>query len=66
MTLPFHAPLAVNFLPTHGRHHLMKFAGQAFFFAQSGKVANVVDEHPAVDGHRSTNRSVGFEGANDG
>ena len=44
----------------------MKFAGQAFFFAQSGKVANVVDEHPAVDGHRSTNRRVGFEGANDG
>ena len=44
----------------------MKFAGQALFFAQSGEVANVVDEHPAVNGHRSTNRCVGFKGANDG
>ena len=66
MALAFHAPLAVKLFSTHGSHHLVKFTGKALFFAQAWKVANVVDEHPAVDGHRPTNRSVGFEGSNDG
>ena len=56
----------MKFLPTHGGHHLVKFTGQAFFFPKAGKIADVVNEHPAVNGHRASHRRVGLEGSDDG
>ena len=66
MALPLHSPFSVHLLTAHGGHHLVQLACQTFLFSKPWQVADMVDEHPAVNGHGSTNRIVRLQGANDG
>ena len=64
--LSVHPPSIVKILSSHAAHKFVKFTGQPFFFSQTGKVADMVDEHATVDGHGTSNRGVLGEGAYDG
>ena len=66
MALSIHSPSIVQVLSAHAAHEFVKFTGQPFFFSQTGKVADMVNEHATVDGHGTSDRGVLDEGAYDG
>ena len=66
MALSLHPPFSMHLLTAHAGHHLVQLARQTFLFSKPWQVADMVDEHPAVNGHGSTNRIVRLQGANDG
>ena len=47
----------------HSAHQLVQFTCQTFFLTQSGEVARVVDQHPAVDGHGASNGRLFCQGS---
>ena len=66
VTLALHAPTFVHFFPLHAAHQFVKFARQAFLITKPWEVAGMVDQHAAVDGHRSANSRVFRDGSNHG
>ena len=63
MTLAGHPPTVVELTAAHVGDQLVEFTRQALFFAQPGQVTNVIDQHPAVDGHGPPDRGVFGKGS---
>ena len=64
VTLSGHSPAAVEVAAAHVGDEFVQFAGQPFFLAQSRQVADMIDEHPAVNGHGASHGCVFRERSN--